>query len=230
MSSKPQPVRFPPAMFRFLTELRENNNRDWFGANRDRYESDVRDPLQAFIVAFAGPLHKISPQFVADPKRSMFRIYRDTRFSKDKTPYKTHAAARFRHVEAGGEVHTPGFYLHLGPDEVFCGAGIWRPAPATANAIRHAISDDPTRWKRVARGARFRKLLALGGESLKRPPRGFDREHPLLEDLMRKDFICSRSFERRQATSAEFPKEVAQTFRAAAPLIQFLCDAVGLKF
>src|SRR5262245_55284310 len=121
---------FGPEFFRFLKDLRTNNRREWFNANKDRYEDELKRPLIAFIAAFGGPLKKVAPSYTSDPRPvggSMFRIYRDTRFSKDKTPYKTHASAHFQHVKAGKDVHAPGFYLHLEPGTVYMGAGLWRP-------------------------------------------------------------------------------------------------------
>ena len=138
-----------------------------------------------FVTIFSGPLRRISQRFVADPRPSggsMFRIYRDTRFARDKSPYKTHIGLQFRH-ERAKDVHAPGFYLHLEPGNVFVGAGIWHPDTKTQRAIRQAIVDDPTGWKRATRGRKFGKTHALVGDSLKRPPRDFDAEHPLVEDL-----------------------------------------------
>ena len=122
-------AHFGRTFFEFLEDLKANNNSEWFKANKERYIDEVRTPLQQFVLDFAPHLKKISPHFVADPRPvggSIFRIYRDIRFSKDKTPYKTHAAAQFRH-KGGKDVHAPGFYLHLAPGEVFAGFGIWRP-------------------------------------------------------------------------------------------------------
>ena len=124
----------PRELFGFLRELAENNDREWFQANRDRYREQVQEPLVAFIAAFSEPLSELAPRFVADPRPSggsMFRIHRDVRFSKDKRPYKTHASAQFRH-RRGRDVHAPGFYLHLEPGNVFAGAGMWRPSRAGA--------------------------------------------------------------------------------------------------
>lgn len=138
-------VYFGKELFQFLAELSLNNDRTWFNANKARYERDVKQPLLAFIEDFQVPLKRINPHFVADPRPaggSMFRIYRDTRFGKDKTPYKTHAAAHFRH-DATGDVHTPGFYLHLEPMNVMCGAGIWKPDGPTLLRIREAIAAKP---------------------------------------------------------------------------------------
>jgi len=149
---------FSPAPFRFLRELKANNDREWFAANKDRYEADVRGPALDFVADMAPHLERISPHFVADPRpagRSLFRIHRDTRFSRDKSPYKTYVGVQFRH-ELAKDAHAPGFYLHLEPKGVFVGAGTWRPdAPALAK-IREAIARRPEGWrsrKRVRGGA-----------------------------------------------------------------------------
>ena len=132
---------FTPKLFGFLRELAENNDREWFKAHQDEYEQYVREPALEFITDFAKPLEKISPHFVADSRTvggSLFRIQRDTRFSKDKTPYKTNVGIQFRH-EFGRDVHAPGFYLHLEPDNVFMGAGMWHPDGGSLKRIRDAI-------------------------------------------------------------------------------------------
>src|SRR5512138_821173 len=141
---------FTPALFRFLEELRLHNDRDWFERNKERYVRDVRDPMLRFIADVAPVLKRIAPPLVADPRPvggSMFRIHRDTRFSRDKTPYKTHLAAQIRHRAAGGDVHAPGFYLHLEPGGSFFSAGIWGPEPPLAKAIRDRIQAKPREWK-----------------------------------------------------------------------------------
>jgi uncharacterized protein (TIGR02453 family) len=217
---------FRPELFVFLRDLERNNTREWFQANRERYRADVQEPLLAFIAAFATPLGRISRHFVADPRPvggSMFRIHRDTRFARDKSPYKTHAAAQFRHRE-GRDVHAPGFYLHLGPDEVFIGAGLWHPDASTLAGIRAAIVDDGPGWRRASRG------LELGGESLTRPPRGLDPEHPLIDDLKRKDFISMVETDEASACAAGFLGSFTESCRKSAPLARFLTRAVGLDY
>lgn len=219
-------THFEPDLFDFLSELADNNTRDWFQSNKDRYRSRVQEPLLEFIAAFSEPLHAISPHFVADPRPtggSMFRIYRDIRFSRDKSPYKTHAAAQFRHRE-GRDVHAPGFYLHLEPGHVFMGAGLWHPAGPTLGAVRAAIVDDPDGWRSATGG------LELGGDSLKRAPRGVDPDHPLIEDLKRKDFVCFHDSDQRAACRPGFMDELAASCRASAPMVRFLTRAVGLEF
>ena len=140
---------FPAELFTFLSDLAENNNRDWFNDNKIDYEQFVVEPVVDFIHAIAAPLETISSNFVADARRnggSMFRIYRDTRFSRDKKPYKTNVGCHFRHV-AGKTAHAPGFYFHLQPGNVFVGAGIWRPDGPTRANIRNAIIDKPDKWE-----------------------------------------------------------------------------------
>lgn len=224
-----QKGHFTPALFGFLKELRANNDRDWFEANRDRYEDHVKQPAAELIRDLAPGLAKLSPHFVADPKRSVFRIHRDTRFSADKSPYKTHLGIQFRH-SAGKDVHAPGFYVHLEPGEVFVGLGLWHPDPKTAARIRDAIVEDPTAWKRASQARRFLAVFSPGGDSLKRPPRGYDPNHPLVEDLMRKDFFVGQSLTQQDATSARFQATVEQAFRLGVPYMKFLCRAVGVPF
>lgn len=219
-------MAFTPDLFAFLRDLAGNNDRDWFKANRSRYDEAVLEPALRFVSDFQPHLHGISPHFVADPRPvggSLFRIHRDVRFAKDKSPYKTHTGIQFRH-EAGRDVHAPGFYVHLGPGEVFVAAGIWHPDSQALGKIRDAMVASPKRWEQ-ARGH-----LRLGGDSLKRAPAGYDAGHPLIDDLKRKDFIAVIPFEERDATSPRFLADVAGACAAAAPLVSFLCDATGVPF
>lgn len=214
-----------PRLFRFLGELRGHNERQWFNAHKERYLADVRDPLLALISAVKPRLHAISAHIVADSRPSggsLLRVYRDTRFSRDKTPYKTHAALSFP-LDADGE--SPGYYLHLEPGQVFMGAGMWRPSSGTLTAIRIAIAENPSGWKRATRAG-----LAHGESSLKRPPRGFDPNHPLIEDLKRTSFTVGARFTETEACSAEFPSLFVSACRREAPLVKFLGDAMRLPF
>lgn len=223
---------FSPDLFEFLEELKDNNSREWFQENKDRYVAEVQTPLLSFISDFKRPLKAISPHFVADPRPSggsMFRIYRDVRFSKDKKPYKTHAAAQFRH-RGGKDAHAPGFYLHLEPGRVFVGAGSWHPAREALAGFREAIVEHPDRWRAALGDPVFARHHKLAGESLKRAPRGFDPEHPLVEDLKRKDFMCIEDFTQAAACKAEFIDRVEASFRAAGPFVKFLTEAVGQEF
>ena len=225
-----QPIT--PALFDFLRELGANNERPWFEENKARYRAEVRDPMLDFIQAFAEPLAEISPHFRADPRAnggSLFRIYRDTRFSKDKTPYKTDVGAHFRH-EAGKDAHAPGFYLHLEPGMCFAGCGVWHPDSPTLGRIRDAIVERPEEWTRITTGADFCRTFQLAGEALKRPPRGYDPEHPLVEDLKRKDFVVIADVEEDEAVRPDFLDRFAAIAGAGGEFTRFLCKAVGVPF
>jgi len=220
-----------PEMFGFLAELAENNDRNWFQANKSRYEEVVREPLRAFVRDFDAPLEAISPHVAADDRKSggsLFRIHRDTRFSRDKRPYKTWAALQFRH-EAGKDAHAPGFYLHLQPGNVLMGAGCWHPAREALEAIRDEIAQDVEAWSEV----RDRVLdtgLELEGESLKRAPRGYSPDHAALEDLKRKDFIVVRHLSEETACEPGFVDTYADLCAEASPLLRFLTTAIGVRW
>ena len=223
---------FSSKSFAFLKELKVNNNRAWFQANKDRYEADLKRPMLAFIENLSAPLAKVSPEFVCDPRGnggSMFRIYRDTRFSKDKSPYKSWAAARFRHIE-GRSKPAPVFYLHLEPRNVFVGCGIWHPESKVLAQLRQFLVDNPNAWKRARSDAQFRKHFELGGRTLTRAPRGFDPDHELIEDLKRKDFVASSHLTQKMACAKDFPDQFAERCAAASPFIDYLCAALDLDF
>ena len=228
------PRYFTPDLFGFLRDLADNNDRDWFKANQERYETVVRQPALDFIEDLAEPLLAVSPHLVADPRKvggSLFRIQRDTRFAHDKTPYKTHVGIHFRHVATREDVHAPGFYLHLEPRACQAWVGLWHPSAENAQAVRGAIAADPGAWKRAAHGARFTGVYGeLTGESLRRPPRGFDLDHPLMEDLQRIDFGAGVRLRQSEVTSEGFIDTYLETMRAGVPLIRFLCQALGLAF
>jgi uncharacterized protein (TIGR02453 family) len=227
-----QGAHFSRDLFEFLEELEQNNRREWFEENRARYERDVREPMLTFIADFAPRLKKISSKFVADPRPqggSMFRIYRDVRFSPDKRPYKTHASARFSHVLAR-DVHAPGYYVHLEPGNVFLGAGIWHPEPSTLTKIRDLIVQNPRQWKKTADDPGLRKLWELKGATLSRPPKGYDPTHPLMNDLKRKDFIAIASISEADALSPSFIERFAEVCGAASPLMRFLAKALEIQF
>ena len=223
---------FTPALFEFLTELTTHNGREWFQANKVHYQRDVQDPLVQFVADFDGRLRGISPHMVADPRRSggsVFRIYRDVRFSKDKSPYKTNAGIHFRH-EVGREVHGPGLYLHMEPGNVFAGAGIWNPKSPTAGKIREAIVEKPGKWQNIMDDDRFASMFSLEGDSLKRAPRGFDPSHPHIEYLKLKSFVAITPFTEEEACSPGFIDQYADACRVAAPLAEFVTTAVGLDW
>ena len=223
---------FTTDTFQFLEDLEANNDRSWFNANKARYDAAIKEPALDFIEDFAGPLRKISKHYVADPSLqggSLFRIHRDTRFSKDKTPYKTNTGLHFRHFMAK-DAHAPGFYLHIEPGECFMGVGLWRPETAVAYRIRAHIDEHPADWKRATRGKRFADVYALEGDSLTRAPKGYAEDHALIVDLKRKDFIASTRLSQKVVTSGSFMDTFTENCTRGAPLMKFLCNAVGVPF
>jgi uncharacterized protein (TIGR02453 family) len=223
---------FTKDCLRFLEELAANNNRDWFLEHKERYEQDVLDNALLFIQNMQQPLAEIAPSFVALPTRiggSLMRVYRDTRFAKDKTPYKTNIGIQFRHEQAR-DVHAPGYYVHIDPDQVFVGVGMWRPEADALRRIRERIAARPAEWRRAVDGKDFRRYFLLGGESLSRPPRGFDKDQQCIEDIKRKSYIAMREFEVDDCLKPQFQKSVETTFRKAEPFMRFLCTAVGVRF
>jgi len=223
---------FPKDFFKFFNELKKNNTRDWFTANKPRYYESVVQPMGEYIVSIAPHLERIAPFYKADPKPhngSMFRIYRDTRFSKDKTPYKTHAACHFRH-KAGRDAHAPGFYLHIETDRISIGGGIWRPPAKQLGLIREFIADNPSAWEKLARSSVLKKMGGVQGDSLKRPPRGYDPDARHIEDLKRKSFYLMSVADAELALGPELVTESARVFRTAAKLNHFITDALELPF
>ena len=224
---------FPKDFFAFFRELKAHNERPWFEANKPRFRESVQAPMSEFIAAMAPRLAKISKRFTADPRPnggSMFRIYRDVRFSKDKRPYKQHAACHFRH-SLGKDVHAPGFYMHFAPGEVFFGGGLWMPPPDPLAKIRDAIVSKPAAWKKVLDDKNFHKHFdSVKGEALTRPPRGFDPAHPFIEDLKKKSFFGMREADQKLASSPALVADVAGSFAALSPLMKFLCIAVNVPY
>lgn len=223
---------FSNKTFGFLKELSENNDKAWFEANKDRYEREVREPALAYIEAMAMPLGRISGHFLAAPKKvggSLMRVYRDVRFSKDKTPYKTNIGIQFRHAR-GRDVHAPGYYLHLDCEQVFVGVGIWHPEGAMLNQVRLLIDDEPKIWLKAKASVDGKKGFELVGDSLKRPPKGYPADHPRLEDLKRKDYLAMSKLTRGVVTGKNCVKDTAALFRQANPFMRFLCEAADLEF
>ena len=219
-------------LFNFLAELKENNDKAWFAENKQRYESVVREPLLKFITDFAAHLAKVSPHYQADPRKvggSLFRIHRDIRFSPDKSPYKTHAGIQFRH-ESGKDVHAPGFYLHLEPGNVFIAMGVWKPDSETLGKIRDAIVTQPDRWQQIFADEKFAAIFKLDGDRLKKAPRGYDPNHPLIEILKYKDICVITSLNEQDACATDFIERLAEVFVVSKPFMEFLTTAIGLPW
>ena len=221
-------AHFSTDTLRFLRDLEKNNNRSWFAENKAWYEEAVKDRALRFIDDFAPHLAKLSPHFQATP-RSLYRIHRDTRFSKEKIPYKTHLGMHFRHDRAR-DAHAPGYYLHIEPGSTFAGVGIWHPDSASLRCIREGIVEDGEGWKRASRARAFRSTFELAGDRLKRAPRGFDPEHPLVEDLKWKDYIGLVELDEAFVTNDDLAARLAKTFAAATPFMRFLCGTLNVPF
>lgn len=223
---------FSKQTFTFLAALAQNNERAWFEQHRQEYEDLVRSPALDFISDMSDEMPAISRHFLAQPSKvggSLMRIQRDTRFSKDKTPYKTNIGIQFRH-EVGKDVHAPGYYLHIAPGECFVGIGLWHPEADALFKIREAIAQKGDEWL-VARDApAFRKHYSLEGDTLANAPRGFARDHPLVADLKRKDFIGMAKLSEAEVTSGTLRAQVVIRFRDAAPYMRFLCKALEIRF
>ena len=224
--------RFEKKTIKFLRELEANNNREWFKTNKSRYEEDVLDVALRFIQSMQDPLAGFAPHFTAVPTRiggSLMRVYRDTRFSNNKLPYKTNVGIQFRHEQARN-VHAPGYYVHIDPEQVFVGVGMWRPESDALRGIRERIAAKPDEWKRAISDSKFKRHFHLGGESLTRPPRGFDKDHELITDIKRKSYMAVKNIATGESTNPQFQRKVETAFKAADPFMRFLCKAVGVRF
>lgn len=226
---------FSTGVFTFLREVAANNNRDWWEGNKDRYVRLIREPAKEFIVDFEPRLHAISDRYVADTRTnggSLMRPYRDTRFSKDKTPYKTNVGIQFRH-EMAKDVHAPGFYLHIAPGDCWAGVGMWRPEPKVARRIREAIHERPDAWRKATRSKAFSDVWSIDpaeDEMLKRVPREFDPDFVYADDLRMKSFTAGHRMTQKAVTSPDFDDIVGSAFTAASVYNGFLCSAIGLPY
>lgn len=225
---KTRTAHFGKGLFEFLSEIKANNNREWFNANKARYIAEVEEPMLQFIADFGERMKKVSRHFIADPRRvggSMFRIYRDTRFSRDKSPFKASAGAQFPHQARSKDRSVPGFYLHLEPGHCIGGGGLYHPDAASLKQIRDRIAAKPNEWEAV-----LRKKLPIEGETLKRPPAGYDPGGRFVEDFKRKDFYTVTNFSERDVCSAGFLDSYIDASARSAPLLQFLTKALGLPW
>jgi len=224
---------FSKTLTGFLEDLERNNHREWFQAHKDDYVERVQEPALAFVRAIAPRLTKISPHIVADDRKvggSMMRINRDVRFSKDKRPYAPRVAMRFMH-EVGKKQPAPGFYIRINPDDIHLGTGIWHPETPVLEKIRRHIVLNEKSWVKIRDAKRFRDAWGdLAGERLKRPPRGYPPDHPLVEDLKRKDFVAFCVWKSSVLTKKDFLTRVVDTYQTSTPFMRFLCEALSLPF
>lgn len=223
---------FNKATLNFLDELAAHNSKAWFEANKSRYESLVREPALDFIEAMGPVLATFAPSFRAEPRKiggSLMRVYRDTRFSRDKTPYKTNIGIQFRHA-LGKDIHAPGYYVHIATDECFFAAGCWHPEADVLGKIRDLIAQKPEKWFAACGDKRFAAQWKLWSDNLTRPPRGYAADHPAIEDLKRKDFVAIAPMSFREATGTALVKLAGKRFAEATPFMRFLCEALEVPY
>lgn len=212
----------------FLKRLKKNNNREWFAVHKQEYEELLKLPMQSFIHSLKPLFNEFAPQFDVHPKRSIFRVYRDTRFSKNKTPYKTHIATHFvLRGDAKGFLGS-GYYLSIEPGEVFLGGGIYMPENEQLKKIRKAIDAHAKEFLAILNHTSFKKQFGiLEGAKLQRIPQGFSVDHPMAEYLKLKQFFVRAEFPESLCYKKDFLKKAASVFATAAPLIDFLNDAIN---
>ena len=224
---------FSKDLIRFYEDLSQNNDRDWFHKNKQRYREVALYPMCDFIAAIAPKLEDIAPFYVADPRPnggSVFRIHRDVRFSKDKKPYKEHLACQFRH-QAGKDAHAPGFYLHIDLEGVRYGGGLWMPPAPKLAKIRETIDAYPKKWAAIRNDpAIIQEFGDIQGEGLKTAPRGYDIDHPDIVDLRRKTFFLMKRAPLSTIFSSQLVDDVAETFTKATPFMRFMTTAVDLSY
>lgn len=216
---------FTPKTLSFLRSLKRNNNRAWFHENRAVYETHVRGPMLSVVDRLAGDFPKFAPEFVADPKISMFRPWRDTRFSDDKTPLKTNVAAVFPY-RALGRMNGAGLYFEVAPQWVWIGGGLYRPDTSQLQALREHVAAHHLQLHKIVTAAGFKRLGGLQGERMTRVPRGFAKDHPAAHYLQFKQFLGFREEPATFATRADFYRQLVATFRQLVPLVRFLNEPI----
>ncbi|MGE5316261.1 MAG: DUF2461 domain-containing protein [Acidobacteriota bacterium] len=218
---------FPETMIPFFKKLKKNNNREWFQKHKQEYEETVKFPMQCFIASLRPLFAEFAPEFELDPKRSIFRVYRDTRFSKDKTPYKTHVAAHFVLKGMPKGFVGSGYYFHIEPGEVFLGGGIYIPDGTQIKKIRAAIDAKGPELLSILNGKTFKKRFGtLNGEKLTRVPTGFAVDHPMAEYLKLKQFFIGATLDDSVITRGKFLHEAAKIYEEATPFVRFMNEAV----
>lgn len=223
---------FSKATFDFLDELSTHNNKAWFESNKPCYEALVRQPALDFIEAMEPELKRFAPHFRAEPRKvggSLMRVYRDTRFSRDKTPYKTNIGIQFRHA-LGKDIHAPGFYVHIAPDECFFAVGCWHPDADALGKLRDLIASKPEKWFTARDDKKFTTQWSLSGDTLIRPPRGYAANHPALDDLKRKDYVAIAPLTMADVTGKGLVKLTGKRFAETVSFMRFLCNALEVPY
>jgi len=214
---------FPKGGLEFLRKLKKNNNRPWFQARREQYEELVRFPMQCLIAGLAQRMADVAPEFEFHPKKSIFRIYRDTRFSRNKAPYKTNIAASFELRGRKSPTETPGLYLGIEPGEIYVGGGLYMPTGPQLKLIRNAIATQPEEFLAVIRNGRFRREFGgIEGEKLVKAPLGYPRDHPMIEHLKHKQFYTGKILKDEACLKPGFPDTVSRILTDILPLVRWL--------
>jgi uncharacterized protein (TIGR02453 family) len=212
---------FSPKTISFLRNLKRNNDREWFRGHKVEYEQHVRTPIVALLARLDEDFQTFAPELIAHPSVSLFRIYRDTRFSANKSPLKTQIGAYFPHRVM--RKRGAGLYIEVGPDRVYIGGGLYVPNTADLQAIREHVASHHTRLRRIVNSAGFRRAVGeLQGNQLQRVPRGFPKDHPAADYLRFRQFLAGTERPAAFAYNPGFYRELLAVFRQVAPLIQFL--------
>lgn len=221
-----QGPRFSKETLAFLTRLKRNNRREWFNARKDEYESHVRAPMLEIIDRLAVDMRGIAPELLVGPK-SMYRIYRDVRFSENKQPYKTHVAASFWHRDLG-KGGGAGMYFHVAPDGVWIGGGMYHPEPQQLYRVREHLAANVRHFRSIVEAPAFKRALdgGLEGEQLTRVPRGFAKDHEAADYLRYRQFLVGKEYPARFAADPKLYAGILDVFRRIAPLIRFLNEAL----
>ena len=213
---------FPKEGLEFLRKLARNNRREWFQPRKQIYESQVKQPMRELVMAVNGEMARFAPEYVTDPDKAIYRIYRDTRFSKDKTPYKTHIAASF-HRRAPGASGEAGFYFAISPKNVAVGGGVYMPPPETLRGIRQHLAEHHAEFRKLIKGRALREQFGeLDGEQLTRVPKGFDAAHPAADLVRYKQFFFYIEMPPDLAGSSQVSGEIVRRFRTVTPFLRFL--------
>ncbi|HTY00121.1 MAG TPA: DUF2461 domain-containing protein [Bacteroidota bacterium] len=217
---------FPRQGIQFLTKLKKNNNRPWFQKHKAEYEENVRFPMQCLIASLSQQMAGVAPEFSFDPKRSIFRIYRDVRFSNNKAPYKTNIAASFELRGKKGPTENPGFYLGIEPGEIFVGGGVYMPTGPQLKAIRTSVAEHPQDFLEIVENRAFKKRFGeIMGEKLQKAPLGYPRDHPMIHYLRYKQWFIGVEWGHTECFSPKFVDRVADVLTDALPFIRWLLRA-----
>ncbi|SBV36021.1 conserved hypothetical protein [uncultured Stenotrophomonas sp.] len=224
---------FSDASFKFLRNLDRHNDKPWFAEHKHEYEEHVRQPFLRLIADLQPDLAQVSTHYLADPRTvggSLYRIYRDTRYSSDKAPYKPWQGARLYH-ERRKQVPAPSFYVHLQPGASFIGAGLWHQEPDIQRRVRQFIFDNPGTWKATAHAPALRRRYGFeDSEMLVRPPRGFPADFEFIDDLRHRNWVLLRHVDDAGMASPRLRQTIAADLAALGPFVDYLCAALDLEF